>query len=208
MKKDGVMDKESSVFDQTLDEHLNCFSMLNGLQDPINRAAGMISEALVAGRKILVCGNGGSAADAQHFAAEIVGRFTRERNAWPALALTTDTSTLTAVANDYGYEHVFSRQVEALGRPGDVLIGISTSGNSEYVHRAMSLASTLGMQTIALTGSAGGSLADAADIAVKAPSRITARIQEAHIFILHFWADTAEAAIMDKFSCSSANDEA
>jgi D-sedoheptulose 7-phosphate isomerase len=191
--------KETSVmFDKTLDEHLDCFKMLERLRDPITQAAGTIISVLRAGRKILICGNGGSASDAQHFAAEFVGRFTRERNAWPALALNTDTSLLTAVANDYGYDNVFSRQVEALGRPDDVLIGISTSGNSENVIRAMRQANTLGLQTIALTGGGGGTLAGAADIAVRAPSHVTARIQEAHIFILHFWADTAEAALTEQ----------
>ena len=192
------MKEASMVFHKTLDEHLNCFKRLDGLQGPINQAAATISAALMADRKILICGNGGSASDAQHFAAEIVGRFTRERRGWPALALTTDTSTLTAVANDYGYDRVFSRQVEALGRPDDVLIGISTSGNSENVHKAMRLAGHQGLSTIALTGSNGGILADVADIAVRAPSHVTARIQEAHIFILHFWADTAEATLLNK----------
>lgn len=184
------------VFNKILDEHLDCFKMLNGLREPIDEAASTIIAALRAGRKILICGNGGSASDAQHFAAEIVGRFTRERSAWPALALTTDTSTLTAVANDYGYENIFSRQVEALGKPGDLLIGISTSGNSENIIRAVHKANTLGLQTISLTGNGGGTLAESADMAVKAPSDVTARIQEVHIFILHFWADRAEAALL------------
>ena len=196
------------MFTKTLDDHLACFKLLDKLQEPITQAAHAVSAALLAGRKILVCGNGGSASDAQHFAAEIVGRFTRERRAWPALALTTDTSTLTAVANDYGYENVFSRQVEGLGGPEDILIGISTSGNSENVHRAMQKAVTMGMRTIALTGSKGGILANVADIAVRVPSGVTARIQEAHIFILHYWADTAEAALVDKFSASSAHNNA
>jgi len=190
------LNEASVTFDKTLDEHLDCFKMLDRLRDPINQAADTLISALRAGRKILICGNGGSASDAQHFAAEFVGRFTRERNAWPALALNTDTSLLTAVANDYGYDNVFSRQVEALGRPDDVLIGISTSGNSENVIRAIRRANTLGLQTIALTGGGGGTLAGATDIAVRVPSHVTARIQEAHIFILHFWADTAEAALL------------
>jgi len=193
------------MFTKTLDDHFACFKRLDELQEPITQAADTLSGALLAGRKILICGNGGSASDAQHFAAEIVGRFTRERRAWPALALTTDTSTLTAVANDYGYENVFSRQVEALGRPDDILIGISTSGNSENVHRAMQKAGTMNMRTIALTGSMGGILANVADIAVRFPPDVTARIQKAHISILHFWADTAEAALVDKFSVSSAH---
>jgi len=188
--------ERSVIFDKTLDDHLTCFKMLDTVKEPIGAAAGMIISALTIGQKILICGNGGSASDAQHFAAEFVGRFTRERRAWPALALTTDTSLLTAVSNDYGFETVFSRQVEALGQPDDVLIGISTSGNSENVIRAMHQAKTMGMQTIFLTGGEGGTLAKTADISIKVPSDVTARIQEAHIFILHFWADTAEAALL------------
>ncbi len=183
------------MFDQTLDEHLNCFRTLKALREPISIAGDMITRALIAGKKILVCGNGGSAADAQHFAAEIVGRFTRERKAWPALALTTDTSVITAVANDYSYDHVFSRQVEALGQPDDILIGISTSGNSENVVRAMHQAQNSKMKTIALAGNQGGTLVEQADASITIPSAVTARIQEAHTFILHFWANTVEIAL-------------
>ncbi len=184
------------MFDKTLEEHINCFKKLDRLREPIDKAARTIISALMVGQKILICGNGGSASDAQHFAAEIVGRFTRERSGWPALALTTDTSILTAVANDYGFENIFSRQVEALGQPDDVLIGISTSGNSENIIRAVHQAKRMGMQTIALTGEGGGMLDGAADTAVSVPSDVTARIQEAHIFILHFWADATEAALL------------
>ena len=186
------------VLDKTLDEHLTCFKMLDGQRDSIIKAADTIRSALIAGNKILICGNGGSASDAQHFAAEIVGRFTRERKAWPAIALTTDTSILTAVANDYGYDTIFSRQVEGLGQPGDVLIGISTSGNSPNVLKAVEQAQNIGMATIALTGGSGGILSENADTAVIAPSKVTARIQEAHIFILHLWADIAESALEAK----------
>jgi D-sedoheptulose 7-phosphate isomerase len=184
-----------AVFDQTLEQHTECFQKLDGLRGPIGAAATTILSALLAGKKILICGNGGSASDAQHFAAEIVGRFTRERKAWPAIALTTDTSILTAVANDYGYDTIFSRQVEGLGQAGDVLIGVSTSGNSRNVLKAMEQAHRIGMATLALTGNTGGTMAEAADTAVIVPATITARIQEAHIFILHLWADIAEAAL-------------
>jgi D-sedoheptulose 7-phosphate isomerase len=184
-----------AVFDKTLKEHTDCFKKLDGLRDPINEAANTILSALMAGKKILICGNGGSASDAQHFAAEIVGRYTREREAWPAIALTTDTSILTAVANDYGYDTIFSRQVEGLGQTGEVLIGISTSGNSPNVLKAIEQAQKIGMATIALTGNNGGIVSGAADTAVIVPSKITARIQEAHIFILHLWADIAESAL-------------
>lgn len=190
------MKEKPDMFHQTLDQHIACFEALKNLKGPITEAGGLITRALMAGKKILVCGNGGSASDAQHFAAEIVGRFTRERQAWPALALTTDTSIITAVANDYGYAHVFARQVEGLGRPGDVLIGISTSGNSENIIRAMNQAITNGLKTIALTGNQGGALAGKADAAITIPSKVTARIQEAHIFILHLWADATEAALL------------
>lgn len=186
----------SRAFDKALDGHLSCFKTLDSLRDPIEAAVGTIISALKDGRKILVCGNGGSAADAQHFAAEIVGRFTRERQAWPAIALSTDTSILTAVANDYGYDNIFSRQVEGLGQPQDVLIAISTSGHSENVLRAVRQAGPRNMHTIALTGGDGGKLTELADICIQVPSDVTARIQEAHIFILHFWADTAEAALL------------
>ena len=189
------MIEASRIFDKTLDDHISCFKLLDRLREPICQAAANITSALTAGRKILVCGNGGSASDAQHFAAEIVGRFTRERRAWPAIALTTDTSILTAVANDYGYDHIFSRQVQGLGQPGDLLIAISTSGNSENIIRAIRQAKQIGLQTVALAGNTGGALAGQADTAVTVSSAVTARIQEAHIFILHVWADVAEAAL-------------
>jgi D-sedoheptulose 7-phosphate isomerase len=124
------------MFDRILSEHLTCFKSLAPLSEAISNAGRMLTKTIEKGKKILVCGNGGSAPDAQHFAAEIVGRFTRERSAWPALALNTDTSLITAIANDYAYNDIFSRQVEALGVAGDILIGISTSGNSKNVIQA------------------------------------------------------------------------
>lgn len=137
------------------------------------------------GGKILLCGNGGSAADSQHIAAEFIGRFQKERRALPAIALTTDTSALTALGNDYGFDVVFSRQVEALGNKGDVLIGISTSGNSKNVLEAVKKAKSQGLVTITLTGNDGGTLAPLSDIKLIAPSKITARVQESHITIAH-----------------------
>jgi len=145
-----------------------------------------------AGGKILVFGNGGSAADAQHFAAELVGRYKRERAALPAIALTTDTSILTAVANDYSYADVFARQVEAHARPGDVVIGISTSGNSENVLRALTVARRIGAMTVVLSGGSGGKLKDLADVSVIAPSSDTPRIQESHITAIHIVCDLVE----------------
>lgn len=189
------MKTTKDLFDSTFEDHLECFHALGALKKAIVAAGAMITRTLASGRKILICGNGGSAADAQHFAAEIVGRFTRERAAWPALALTTDTSVLTAVANDYGYQNVFARQVEALGEPDDLLIGISTSGRSPNVLEAVNQARHNALGIIALTGGEGGELAAGADVAVAVPSRVTARIQEAHLFILHIWADTAEASL-------------
>ena len=161
--------------------------------DVLLAAAGAVSRALAAGGRVLVCGNGGSAADAQHFAAELVGRFIRERRGLAAVALTTDTSILTAVANDYGFERVFARQVEALGQPGDVLLGISTSGRSPNVLAALAAARGGQMATIALTGGDGGPIGAAADIHVNVPSPSAARTQEVHRTMLHAICELVEA---------------
>ena len=163
----------------------------------IFHAADALLAALRAGRKVLACGNGGSAADSQHFVAELVGRFTRERRAWPALALTTDTSILTAIGNDYGFERVFARQVEAHGQPGDVLVGISTSGGSPNVLAAVETARTRGLVTIGLTGRDGGALGRAVDIHLNVPSPSTARTQEVHTTILHVLCDLVEQDLVD-----------
>jgi len=152
---------------------------------PAAEAAGAMIAALRSGGRVLACGNGGSAADAQHFAAELVGRFERERAALGAIALTTDTSIVTAVANDYDFSRVFARQVEALGRPGDVLLGISTSGGSANVIAAFAAAKAAGMTTVALTGRDGGAVGAAADIHVNVPAASTARVQEVHRTLLH-----------------------
>lgn len=144
-----------------------------------------IIRAIKNGGKILVFGNGGSAADAQHMAAELVGRFKKERKAVPAIALTTNTSTLTALSNDYGYDASFSRQVEAFGGKGDVAVAISTSGNAKNVIRAVETAKKMGMKTIALTGKGGGGVKEASDISLVVPSSDTARVQESHIVIIH-----------------------
>jgi D-sedoheptulose 7-phosphate isomerase len=152
---------------------------------PAAEAAGAMIAALRSGGRVFACGNGGSAADAQHFAAELVGRFERERAALGAIALTTDTSIVTAVANDYDFSRVFARQVEALGRPGDVLLGISTSGGSANVIAAFAAAKAGGMTTVALTGRDGGAVGAAADIHVNVPAASTARVQEVHRTLLH-----------------------
>ena len=140
---------------------------------------------MITGHKILICGNGGSAADAQHIAAEFIGRFHNERRALPAIALSTDTSILTSIANDYDYSQVFSRQVQGLGRAGDVFWGISTSGNSENVNKAIIEAKNKKMITIASTGKTGGEMVDTCDVALVIPSDSTARIQEMHILCAH-----------------------
>jgi D-sedoheptulose 7-phosphate isomerase len=148
-------------------------------------AAGAISKALTAGHKVLAFGNGGSAADAQHFIAELVGRFEHERPGLPGISLTTDTSILTAVANDYGYDKIFTRQVEALGVRGDVAFGISTSGKSPNVLAALELARARGLVTIALTGRDGGPIGKAVDVHLNVAESSTARVQEVHITIIH-----------------------
>jgi D-sedoheptulose 7-phosphate isomerase len=166
-------------------------------RDAVLAAAGALVAALRGGRAVLVCGNGGSAADAQHFAAELVGRFERERRAWPALALTTDTSVLTAIGNDYGFERVFARQVEAYGRAGDVLIGISTSGGSPDVLAAVETARARGLVTIGLTGRDGGALGGRVDVHLNVPSPSTARVQEAHATLLHVLCDLVERELVE-----------
>lgn len=163
--------------------------------EAIARAATLCAEAIRRGGKILLCGNGGSAADAQHLAAELVGRYQRERRALAAIALTTDTSVLTSIANDYDYDSVFARQVEGLGRDGDVLIGISTSGNSKNVLRALASAKANGLKTVAFTGGTGGEMAKLADAAIIAPSSVTCHIQEMHIAAGHQICGMVEAAL-------------
>ena len=166
------------------------------LQDPqpALAAAAAIADAFGRGGKLLLFGNGGSAADAQHVAAEFVGRFQRERAALAAIALTTDTSILTSIGNDYGYDRVFVRQIEALGRPGDVAFGISTSGGSPNVLAAIEAAQAAGLQTIALTGRDGGAVGRAAAIHVNVPSTSASRVQEVHRTLLHVICDIVERA--------------
>lgn len=161
----------------------------------ISRAAVMIGDALNDGKKLLLMGNGGSAADAQHFAAEIVGRFRMERRGLPAMALSTDTSILTAIGNDYGFEAIFRRQVEALASEGDVVIGISTSGTSENVFSALSLARQMGCKTVGLLGKDGGTIRDIVDIDLTVPSKDTPRIQEGHIMMIHIICDLVEKSL-------------
>lgn len=164
--------------------------------DVLAEVAQVFVGALRAGRKLLFCGNGGSAADAQHVAAELMGRFKLERAPWPAIALTTDTSILTAVSNDWEFEDVFARQVRALAKPGDVVIGISTSGKSPNVVRALNDARKAGAVTIAFVGAAGGPIADVADVVFRAPSKATPRVQELHILAWHAICEVVESTLV------------
>ena len=166
----------------------------------IVQAAEVLAERLRCGGKILVCGNGGSAADAQHFAAELVNRFEMERPGLAAIALTTDSSTLTSIANDYAFEQVFARQLRALGRPGDILLAISTSGHSPNVLAAMAAAQELGVITVALTGRDGGKMAEqlkADDLELRVSAAVTARIQETHILIMHCLCDLIDQRLFN-----------
>jgi D-sedoheptulose 7-phosphate isomerase len=185
----------SKMFQQNLDEHRELFARLEPLAAPVGQAAAMIAAALAAGRKLMLCGNGGSAADSQHLAAEFTGRFIKDRRPLAAMALSTDSSALTCIANDYSFDDVFSRQVLGLGAAGDCLLAISTSGNSRNVLRAVEAARGLGMRTIGLLGRDGGQLAALCELAVVVPSNTTARIQEAHIMIGHTLCGMVEAAL-------------
>ncbi len=167
----------------------------NELIGNIEKAVNEIRDALSQGNKLLIAGNGGSAADSQHFAAELVGRYKLERKGLPAIALTVDSSILTAWSNDYNFETIFSRQLEALGKKGDVFFGISTSGNSKNIVEAVKLAKALGIKTIILSGSNGGKLKEYADVNVIVPSLNTARIQESHIMIIHIICELTERGI-------------
>lgn len=170
----------------------------------IAKVSEILVEALGKKDKVLLFGNGGSAADAQHIAAEFVGRFAFDRPALPALALSVNTSCVTAIGNDYGFDLIFSRQIEALGRPGDVAIGISTSGNSQNVLSALSMAKDLGLHTVGLTGCKGGKLKSAADYCICVPSNETPRIQECHILIGHIISELVEETIFrEQHSCVS-----
>ncbi len=174
-----------SLYLANLAEHQRTFEELPALDADIARAGSLIARCLAQGGKLLFCGNGGSAADSQHMASELTGRFIKERKPLAAISLTTDSSALTCIGNDYSFDEVFARQVRALGRAGDALIAISTSGNSANVRRAVDDARALGMQVIGLLGRDGGTIKPLSDAAIVVPSDVTARIQEAHILIIH-----------------------
>lgn len=195
IKKNNAAQSRDSIpaIEDSLNQHIDVFRlMLDGNIASIRECADLISATFQNGRKVLLCGNGGSAADAQHIAAEFVGRYENERKALPAIALTTDTSALTALANDYDFERIFSRQVDALAVEGDCLIAISTSGNSPNVISAVMAARKLGCKVIGMTGSAGKKLASLCDACIMIPSDRTARIQEAHITVAHIWCEMIE----------------
>ena len=186
-------------WDAFAEGHLDAaHEVLTTLRPAIEAVAAGMAERLRQGGKVMACGNGGSAADAQHFAAELVNRFQRERRPYGALALTTDSSVLTSIGNDYDFSQVFSKQVEALGRDGDVLLAISTSGNAANVRRAAAAAKAAGLWTVALCGGKGGALAEEADEALcVASTGVTARIQEGHGMIIHALCELLEDALAE-----------
>lgn len=175
----------TNLFLRNLAEHRALFDTLDSLAPLVAQAGSVAAQALQAGNKLMFCGNGGSAADSQHLAAELTGRFLRDRRALAGLALSTDSSALTCIGNDYSFDEVFARQVQGLGRTGDVLVAISTSGHSRNVVRAVEEARALKMPVIGLLGRDGGVLRTLCDVAIVVPSQVTARIQESHILIGH-----------------------
>jgi len=184
-----------SLFIQNLDEHKTLFSKLEALQAHVGVAGDLLVDTIRRGNKIMLCGNGGSAADSQHLAAEFTGRFIKDRPPLAAMALSTDSSALTCISNDYAFDQVFVRQVQGLGQPGDCLVGISTSGNSSNVTLAVEHARANGISTIGLLGRDGGTIAPLCDVAIIVPSTTTARIQEAHILIGHTLCGAVEQAL-------------
>ena len=182
-----------TLFTSALEELSSVLSSCRRLEDSVANASDEILACLAHGGKLLTCGNGGSAADALHLAEELVGRYISDRRALPAVCLNADVTALTCIGNDYGYDHIFSRQVEALGRPGDVLVGFSTSGNSPNVLTAFRVAAEFGLKTIFLGGKGGGSAVGLCDHEIIVPSITTARIQEVHTLVLHQFLEVIEA---------------
>ena len=181
-----------SIIEERIHDHEIVLEATKSLMPAIEKAGTLIGQALAGGHKVLFCGNGGSAADSQHWAAEIVGRFQKERKGMPAIALTVDTSILTAIANDYGYDRIFARQVEALGNDGDVLVAVSTSGNSANVLAAIDEAKDKGIKTIGMTAAGGGKMAEVCDVCLVIPDKVTARAQEVHGLIGHILCEIVE----------------
>jgi D-sedoheptulose 7-phosphate isomerase len=193
------MDPVARVRDHFAESIATKQTAADALAESIAAAGRVMSDALLADGKILSCGNGGSAADAQHFSSELLNRFEMERPGLPAMALTTDASTVTSISNDYSYEEIFSKQVRALGKPEDVLLGISTSGNSENVIRAISAAHERGMKVVAFSGRDGGRMADLfeeGDVEIRVPATRTARIQEVHLLVIHCLCDLIDTTLL------------
>ncbi len=182
----------SLSLEAALEQHRQAMAGVAALAEPVARARQRLQQTFAAGGTVYVCGNGGSAADAQHFAAELTGRYESDRPGHPAVALTTDSSALTAIANDYGFERIFARQLESLGRPGDLVVLISTSGNSANLLETARQARSQNIASIGLLGRDGGALAAEVDIALVVKAERTSRIQEAHIFLLHYLCEVFE----------------
>lgn len=180
-----------------LDDYLRLGAWIREARGMVDMAADLLLGCLGQGGRILACGNGGSSLEAQHFTSELVGRFRLERRPLPGIALSADGGAVTGIGNDYGYERVFARQVHALGRPGDALVALSTSGRSPSAVAAMEAARELGLRTVALTGEGGGRLAPLADVAIRVPSTSTARIQEVHLLVIHLVCERIDAVYAD-----------
>jgi phosphoheptose isomerase (EC 5.3.1.-) len=191
----NFQDRVKQLFNASIETKIRSLELLT---EPVVQAADAMVKSLLADGKILACGNGGSAGDSQHFSAEMLNRFERERPPLPAIALTTDTSTLTSISNDYSYNEVFSKQVRALGRAGDVLLAISTSGNSPNVIEAIKVAQQRGLVIVALTGKNGGAMRELMrdnDVEICVPSNVTARIQEVHLLVIHCLCDLIDTQL-------------
>jgi D-sedoheptulose 7-phosphate isomerase len=184
----------AALLTRAIEGHREALDLLSDLAPQVEAAGGLLVDCLQAGGKVLLCGNGGSSSDAQHFAGELVGRFLTERQPLPAIALSGMEAALTAIANDYSYEESFSRQVRALGKPGDVLVAISTSGSSPNVVRAATEARDLGMKVIGMTSSKRGALEGLSDVLLAAPSAFTPRVQEMHILLIHVLCEAVDHA--------------
>ena len=177
--------KAKNLYNQNLQQHLDVVNASKDLDAIIYQSILLLTESITKGGKIIFCGNGGSAADSQHLASEFTGRFIKDREPIASLALTTDSSALTCISNDYSYEQVFARQLKAIGKEGDVFVGISTSGNSNNIIEAIKVAKDIGIKTISLLGNDGGAMKDLGDLSITIPSDVTARIQEMHILVGH-----------------------
>lgn len=190
-----MSNNEESVISSAIRRHSEAVVALERILTDIEKAASLLLEAAVGGKRVLICGNGGSAADAQHFAAEFICKYKEDRRPFEAIALTVDSSILTAVGNDYGFEHIFSRQVDALGKEGCVLVAITTSGSSKNILLAIEAAKKKGMKVVVLTGAKGEKLKSEVDVNIAVPSEETARIQEMHGLIIHAWCEYIDEKI-------------